>query len=121
MALHVAVDYHAVEDVHRGEQRRRADKAGHPPLPTRLMAGLAILKSMHLVIVDTTVQPKAVAFPTDASSCTGRGATGQACEEQGLARHHASSLKWRLVHRSFEGDAGKPLRRPYFGDRPARD
>jgi hypothetical protein len=66
MALHVAVDYHTVEDVHRGEQRRRADKAGHPPLPTRLMAGLAILKSMHLVIVDTTVQPKAVAFPTDA-------------------------------------------------------
>ena len=24
-----------------------SDKAGHPPLPTRLMAGLAILKSMH--------------------------------------------------------------------------
>lgn len=23
------------------------DKAGHPPLPTRLMAGLAILKHMH--------------------------------------------------------------------------
>jgi IS5 family transposase len=115
-----------------------SDKAGHPPLPTRLMAGLAILKSMHdlsdealcerwvenpyfqlfcgeeffqhktpfdrssltrwrqrmgeekltaliqeslataprtgaakpsdfsRVIVDTTVQPKAVAFPTDA-------------------------------------------------------
>ena len=114
-----------------------SDKAGHPPLPTRLMAGLAILKSMHdlsdedlcdrwaenpyfqlfcgeffqhktpfdrssltrwrqrmgeekltalieeslatatrtgaakpsdfsQVIVDTTVQPKAVAFPTDA-------------------------------------------------------
>jgi len=115
-----------------------SDRAGHPPLPTRLMAGLAILKSMHdlsdealcerwvenpyfqlfcgeeffqhktpfdrssltrwrqrmgeekltaliqeslavaartgaakpsdftRVIVDTTVQPKAVAFPTDA-------------------------------------------------------
>jgi transposase, IS5 family len=115
-----------------------SDKAGHPPLPTRLMAGLAILKAMHdlsdealcerwienpyfqlfcgeeffqhktrfdrssltrwrqrmgeerltalieeslatatragaakpsdfsRVIVDTTVQPKAVAFPTDA-------------------------------------------------------
>jgi IS5 family transposase len=115
-----------------------SDKAGHPPLPTRLMAGLATLKSMHdlsdkalcerwvenpyfqlfcgeeffqhktsfdrsslmrwrqrmgeeklvaliqeslatatrtgaakpsdfsRVIVDTTVQPKAVAFPTDA-------------------------------------------------------
>lgn len=24
-----------------------SDKAGHPPLPTRLMAGLSILKSMH--------------------------------------------------------------------------
>ena len=24
-----------------------SDKAGHPPLPTRLMVGLAILKSMH--------------------------------------------------------------------------
>jgi IS5 family transposase len=24
-----------------------SDRAGHPPLPTRLMAGLAILKSMH--------------------------------------------------------------------------
>ena len=23
------------------------DKAGHPPLPTRLMAGLSILKHMH--------------------------------------------------------------------------
>src|SRR5271157_4547790 len=100
-----------------------SDKAGHPPLPTRLMAGLSILKHMHdlsdedlcahwvenpyyqlfcgeeffqhkltfdrssliqaslsvatrtgaakpadfcKVIVDTTVQPKAVAFPTDA-------------------------------------------------------
>ena len=97
-----------------------SDGAGHPPLPTRLMAGLAILKSTHdlsdgelrarwvenphfqpfcgeeffqhktpfdrssltrwlqrtrtgaakpsdfsRVIVDTTVQPKAVAFPTD--------------------------------------------------------
>ena len=104
-----------------------SDKAGHPPLPTRLMAGLSILKHMYnlsdeglcarwveffrhkltfdrssltrwrqrmgeeklaaliqeslavatrtgaarpadfsKVIVDTTVQPKAVAFPTDA-------------------------------------------------------
>jgi transposase, IS5 family len=109
-----------------------SDKAGHPPLPTRLMAGLSILKHMHdlsdedlnpyyqlfcgeaffqhqltfdrssltrwrqrmgeerlvaliqeslsvaartgaakpadfvKVIVDTTVQPKAIAFPTDA-------------------------------------------------------
>ena len=24
-----------------------SDKAGHPPLPTRLMAGLSILKSVH--------------------------------------------------------------------------
>ena len=24
-----------------------SDKAGHPPLPTRLMAGLSILKHMH--------------------------------------------------------------------------
>src|SRR5882757_7980825 len=102
-----------------------SDKVGHPPLPTRLMAGLSILKHMHnlsdedlcarwvenpyyqlfcgeeffqhqlmgeeklvaliqeslavatrtgaakpadfsKVIVDTTVQPKAIAFPTDA-------------------------------------------------------
>ncbi len=93
------------------------DKPGQPPLPTRLMAGLAILKHMHdlsdevlcdrwienpycqyfcgegeeklqallqeslavatrteamkpsdlaRVVVDTTVQPKAVTFPTDA-------------------------------------------------------
>ena len=88
-----------------------SDKTGHPPLPTRLMAGLSILKEVFQhkltfdrssltrwrqrmgeerlvaliqslsvatrtgaarpadfskVIVDTTVQPKAVAFPTDA-------------------------------------------------------
>jgi len=122
------------------------DRPGQPPLPTRLMAGLSILKHTHdlsdeelcarwienpyfqlfcgeefflfrhklpfdrssltrwrqrmgeeklvaliqeslsaatrtgaakpsdfaRVIVDTTVQPKAAAFPTDASSCTGR-------------------------------------------------
>ena len=45
-------------------------------MPTRLMAGLAILKHTYnmsdeasdfsRIIVDTTVQPKAVMFPTDA-------------------------------------------------------
>ena len=94
-------------DWHFLEERLGAvytDKPGHPPLPTRLMAGLAILKHMHdlsdevlcdrwvenpyfqyfcglavaarteavkpsdlaRVVIDTTVQPKAVMFPTDA-------------------------------------------------------
>jgi hypothetical protein len=51
----------------------------------------------------------------------GQGASTLRIWRQGLARHHASSLKWRPVHRPCEGDAGQPLRRPYFGDRPARD
>ena len=133
-----------------------SDKVGHPPLPTRLMAGLAILKHMHdlsdedlcarwvenpyyqlfcgeeffqhkltfdrssltrwrqrmgeerlvaliqeslavatrtgaakpadfsKVIVDTTVQPKAVAFPTDASSCIGRASGWQSWPGNGV-------------------------------------
>ena len=53
-----------------------SDGPGQPPMPTRLMAGLAILKHTYnmsdeasdfsRIIVDTTVQPKAVMFPTDA-------------------------------------------------------
>ena len=46
------------------------DAPGQSPLPTRLMAGLAILKHMHGLsdeeLVDTTVQEKAITFPTDA-------------------------------------------------------
>ncbi len=129
------------------------DRAGHPPLPTRLMAGLAILKAMHdlsdealcerwvenpyfqlfcgeeffqhktsfdrssltrwrqrmgeekltaliqeslatatrtgaarpsdfsRLIVDTTVQPKAVAFPTEAKLRHRARTIGEACEK----------------------------------------
>ena len=39
-----AIDWRFLEDRFRAAY---SDKAGHPPLPTRLMAGLAILKSMH--------------------------------------------------------------------------
>ena len=132
-----------------------SDKTGHPPLPTRLMAGLSILKHMHdlsdedlcarwvenpyyqlfcgeevfqhkltfdrssltrwrqrmgeerlvaliqeslavatrtgaarpadfsKVIVDTTVQPKAVAFPTDAKLMHRARAAGEAGPEDG--------------------------------------
>jgi transposase, IS5 family len=42
------------------------DNPGQPPLPTRLMAGLAILKHTYDLSDDTTVQPKNVTFPTDA-------------------------------------------------------
>ena len=44
MKLSRAIDWHFLEE------RLGAvytDKPGHPPLPTRLMAGLAILKHMH--------------------------------------------------------------------------
>jgi transposase, IS5 family len=114
-----------------------SDRAGHPPLPTRLMAGLAILKSTHdlseeelrarwvetpfdrssltrwrqrmgeeklvaliqeslatatrtgaakpsdfsRVIVDTTVWPKAVAFPTDPKLMHRARAAGETGEE----------------------------------------
>ena len=52
--------------------------AGHPPLPVRLMAliqeslsvaaktGALATKDLERVAVDTTVQPKAIAHPTDA-------------------------------------------------------
>ena len=42
--LACAVDWRFLEDQFGAMY---SDKAGHPPLATRLMAGLAILKSMH--------------------------------------------------------------------------
>ena len=39
-----AIDWRFLEDRFGAAY---SDRAGHPPLPTRLMAGLAILKSMH--------------------------------------------------------------------------
>src|SRR5277367_611050 len=39
-----AIDWRFLEDRYGAVY---SDKAGHPPLPTRLMAGLSILKHMH--------------------------------------------------------------------------
>src|SRR5580692_5467042 len=39
-----AIDWRFLEDRFGAAY---SDRAGHPPLPTRLMAGLAILKSVH--------------------------------------------------------------------------
>jgi len=39
-----AIDWRCLETRFGGVY---SDKAGHPPLPTRLMAGLSILKHMH--------------------------------------------------------------------------
>jgi hypothetical protein len=51
----------------------------------------------------------------------GQGASALRIWRQGLARHDPASLEGRSVHCAREGDAGQPLRRPYAGDRPARD
>jgi transposase, IS5 family len=74
-----AIDWRFLEDRFGAAY---SDRAGHPPLPTRLMAGLAILKSMHdLSDEDLGARwienPYFQLFCAKSSSSTGRPSTAR--------------------------------------------
>jgi hypothetical protein len=70
------------------------DKAGHPPLPTRLMAGLSILKHMHN-LSDEDLCARWVENPYYQLFCDGMDGPGASAT---LARNKPTSKGIRHVH-----------------------
>ena len=84
-----------------------SDKVGHPPLPTRLMAGLAILKPMH-DLSDEDLCARRIKNPDYQLFC------GEEVFQHKLTFDRSSLTRWRRAHgrgAACRADPGEPCGR----------